>query len=142
VYGDTEIVEALSVVGVRMGGDGHSDSDYSIDDFRLQPGVLDIRVRQRGGSAARAEIDLPSSGRLQPWLYVTPIDLADWVGQFLIWLDEEVFTSGLINGRERRLQGGESYVLVEAYGWRVDDPSRHQQMTDSSTASRIYGWEL
>jgi hypothetical protein len=45
----------------------------------------------------------------------------------LTWLDEEVFTLGLVEGRVRQIENGESYVTVELYGWRLSDVSEHER---------------
>ena len=111
-------------------------TDYWIDDVRNRPGALDIRITNRAGVAARIELNLPSSGLSQPWLYTSPTDAADWLRQLMIWIDEEVFTGGLGDRFQRVDSDGESYVAVELYGFRVKDPARHAELLDASAG----GW--
>ena len=96
-----------------------------------------MKLTQRDGHAARVVIALPSSGEPQLWVYAPPVDADDWVQQLLIWIDEEVFTLGLVSGRVRTDHEGESYVEVEPYGWRVDDPDEHERL---SAAAGPNGW--
>lgn len=131
---DRDIAAALELAGIRSAG-SESSRDYTIEGFRLRPGLLDLRLTQ-SDRTARLEIALPSSGGAQPWLYRQPTDIHDWIQQFLIWLDEEMDTDGLGPSRAREERGGESYVIVEPYGWRVRDSGRHRQLLDSFDKSR------
>jgi hypothetical protein len=102
--------------------------DYRIDDVRLAAGLLDFRLMQVGGHTARLRIALPSSGSNQPWIYATPRDAADWTSQLLVWIDEEVETSGLTSGRLKVEEGGEMYVVVAPYGWRRASEAEHNRL--------------
>jgi hypothetical protein len=136
VIDDGEIVAALRSTGIRSAG-AHHALDYWLEDLRASPGLVDLRIGQRSGASARLRIALPSSGRLQPWLYAVPIDAADWVAKLLIWLDEEITTAGLSDHRERVNDNGESYVIAEPYGWRIADRAEHTRVSESAGPN---GW--
>lgn len=112
--------------------------DYRLTDVRVRDGhVLDVRVTQRDGESARLLVGMPASGSPQYWVYARPEDAADWVGQLLTWIDEEVFTDGLGLGRIREDHGGESYVVVASYGWHQTDTEEHARLT---AAAGLRGW--
>jgi hypothetical protein len=112
--------------------------DYRLTDVRVRDGhVLDVRITQRDGESARLLIGMPASGSPQCWVYARPEDAADWVGQLLTWIDEEVFTDGLGPGRIREDHGGESYVVVAKYGWQQTDTAEHARLT---AAAGPQGW--
>lgn len=111
--------------------------DYRLTDVRAQPGRVDVRLEQRDGASARLVVELPGSGAPQYWLHARPDDAADWVGQLLTWIDEEVFTGGLVSGRVREERGGEGYVVVANYGWQLEDPAEHDRLT---AAAGPIGW--
>ncbi|WP_146168497.1 hypothetical protein [Rathayibacter caricis] len=94
----------------------------------LVAGLLDFRLVQHGGQAARIKIALPSSGGDQPWLYATPRDAADWTSQLLVWIDEEVETGGLSGGRLQVDEAGTTYVIVASYGWRRASEVEHNRL--------------
>lgn len=102
-----------------------SPYDYRILDVRALPGIADFELRERDGLVARIQVALPSRDMSVPWLYSMPANAVEWTSQLLIWLDEEVFTLGLGVSRARVERDGESYVIVEGYGWRVSDPREH-----------------
>lgn len=95
------------------------------------------RVTQRDGESARLLVGMPASGSPQYWVYARPEDAADWVGQLLTWIDEEVFTDGLGLGRIREDHGGESFVVVANYGWHQTDTEEHARLT---AAAGLRGW--
>jgi hypothetical protein len=134
VIPDSEIVAALRArVGYRRVDPGRDGpSDYAIADVKAAPGMVDLAVRQRCGPHARVAVALPSTGSPQFWLYAPPEDADDWVDQFLVWTDEEVFTGGLGGGRARTEIRSESYVIVEPYGWRVRKQDRHDELAASA----------
>ncbi|WFR67509.1 hypothetical protein P9139_02880 [Curtobacterium flaccumfaciens] len=112
--------------------------DYRFTDVRVRDGhVLDLRVTQRDGESARLLVGMPSSGSPQYWIYARPEDAADWVGQLLTWIDEEMFTDGLGPGRVREDHSGESYVVVTNYGWQQTDTAEHARLT---AAAGPEGW--
>ena len=137
---DTDVHAALRAAATRW---RRSDpvredaSDYRIADLRATPGAADVLLAQRDGAAARLSIGLPSSGAPQYWLYAEPEDAADWVGQLLVWIDEEVFTGGLGPACARELRGDESYVVVTNYGWQLTDGAEHARLT---AAAGPLGW--
>lgn len=137
VIDDDAILQSLRRVTVRRARDEYGQLDYWISDFRYSPGSLDIRITERSGRTVRIKVDLPSSGRLQPWLYAAPEDADDWVHQFTVWIDEEVLTDGLGESREHVESDGENYVVVVSYGWRRRDPASHAQL---SAAAGADGW--
>jgi hypothetical protein len=112
---------------------------FTIDDVRTYLDRLDFRVSRRQENPARLRIGLPESGEKQFWLYVRPHDHADWVGQLLNWIEEEVATGGLGASRVREEREGESYVLVEPYGWRLADESRHRELLSAAGPDGWYG---
>lgn len=116
---------------------GDSNFDYDIRDVRGGEGVADFELLQRDGRHARLRLDLPSSGRPQLWLYILPLDAADWVEQLLTWIDEEVFTCGFDESRARSEREGASYVVVEPYGWRLADAEEYARLT---AAAGPHGW--
>ena len=101
---------------------------YVVSDLRLASHRLDMKLTQRDGHTARVVIALPSSGEPQFWVYAPPVDADDWVKQLLTWIDEEVFTLGLVSGRVRTDHDGVSYLEVVPYGWSVDDPVEHERL--------------
>lgn len=136
---DSEIVTAIraSVGHVRSPGSDMPQFAYEVRDVRSSPGHVDIELAQRDGHAARLVLALPSSGEPQFWLYTAPEDAEDWVQQLLIWIDEEVFTGGLVSGRTRSTHDGASYVQVVPYGWRVTKAKEHARL---SRAAGPFGW--
>lgn len=127
---DEEVVRELERAGWRIAHDGRESScDYRVRDVRLVESGLDFEVRQRNEESVRVVVPAPSSSTTPTWLYSDPVDAADWVVQLLIWVDEEVCTAGLGTSRVRVTRAGESYVVVEDYGWRVSDPIRHRQLS-------------
>ncbi|WP_439693855.1 hypothetical protein ACRQ4B_06400 [Curtobacterium sp. SP.BCo] len=112
--------------------------DYRLTDVRVRDGhVFDVRITQRDGESARLRIRMPASGSPQYWVYARPADAADWVGQLLTWIDEEVFADGLGPGRLRDDHGGESYVIVANHGWHHIDTEEHARLT---AAAGPRGW--
>lgn len=107
---DAEIVTAMRKVErkSRSAGTDLSHLNYEMRDIRTSPGHVDVELTQRDGHSARLLIALPSSGESQYWLYAPPENAEDWIQQLLIWIDEEVFTSGLMVGRARVEHDGES----------------------------------
>ncbi len=136
---DSEIASAIqaSVGHVRSPGSDMSQFAYEVRDVRSSPGRLDIELAQSDGHAARLVLVLPSSGEPQFWLYAAPEDAEDWVQQLFIWIDEEVFTGGLVSGRARVTHDGASYVQVVPYGWRVTEAEEHARL---SRAAGHLGW--
>jgi hypothetical protein len=133
---DRDIIEAFSSISTERNWT-YLPSAYELRDFRWSEGAVDLEVAQRNGLSARLRLDLPSSGRLQPWLYRPPVDARDWLGQLFIWIEEEVETLGLGPSRTREYEDGQSYVVVEPYGWKINDITRHESL--SSTAGPL-GW--
>ena len=143
VLKDHEIEVALRKVlrQYRSTGPELAYLDYEIDDLRVGTGNVDVELRQRDGHSARLVIQLPSSGAPQFWLYATPANADDWVGQLLLWIDEEVFTSGLMKGRARMERDGDSYVQAAPYGWRLVDAREHERLTEAAGPEGWYsGW--
>ncbi|MET4052469.1 hypothetical protein ABID81_001839 [Frigoribacterium sp. PvP054] len=131
---DYEIEVALQKVLQRYRSTGPALTylDYEILDLRPGTGSVDFELQQRDGHSARLVIQHPSSGAPQFWLFATPADADDWVGQLLLWIDEEVFTSGLMEGRARVEHDGDSYVQAAPYGWRLDDPGEHERLMEAA----------
>jgi hypothetical protein len=127
VIEDADIISALGRVATRTCPAPHAYLSYDITDVHGGNGFVDFALMQLSGAHARLRLSLPSSRKPQPWLYAHPEDAEDWVGQLLTWLDEEVFTLGLVEGRVRQIENGESYVTVELYGWRLSDVSEHER---------------
>ena len=134
VLKDQEIEVALRKVlwQYRSTGPALTYLDYAILDLRPGTGSVDLELRQRDGHSGRLVIQLPSSGAPQFWLYATPTDADDGVGQLLLWIDEEVFTSGLMVGRARVEHDGESYVRAAPYGWGLDSPGEHERFMEAA----------
>jgi hypothetical protein len=137
VISDEDIVVSLRSVGTRLCTPEPSPLDYDITNVRCGDGTVEFVIAQRDGSRARLRLDLPSSGKLQPWLYENPDNADEWVEQLLTWTDEEVFTLGLGKSRARNVQDGESFVIAEAYGWRRAVTEDHEAL--SASAGR-FGW--
>ncbi len=125
---DDAIVAAFRTARPRDG--------YVVTDVLAEDGVLSVTCTD-GTSSARLRVGLPSSGAPQWWLYMPAEDATDWVGQFLIWTDEEVQTSGLGPSRVRVDVDGVSHVIAENYGWRVTDPVEHARL---HALAGPYGW--
>ncbi|THG34448.1 hypothetical protein E6C70_09290 [Glaciibacter flavus] len=102
--------------------------DFRITDIRVLLGAVDLALEQRAGQHARIVVPLPSSGSPQYWLYAAPDNATGWVDQLLIWIDEEVGADGMGETRARDINGGESYVVAENYGWRRQDASEHERL--------------
>jgi len=68
-----------------------------------------------------------------------PNNAHHWVSQLFTWLDEEIFTCGLDASRSRTDQSGESYVIVEPYGWRSSDAVRHEHLRSAAGPLGWYG---
>jgi len=137
VISDGDIAQSLARVPWRFASARNDQLDYELRDIRLGEGTLDLELAQRDGHNARLQLELPSSGRPQPWLYTPPDDADDWVGQLLVWMDEEVFTLGLGKSRVRVVRDGASYVVVVPYSWQLKDSQRHSELLD---AAGPYGW--
>ena len=137
---DDALFDALRAATGWRSYDGRTSHpmDYRLSDLRERPGEADVCVTQRDGTSARVVLRLPSSGTPQYWLYMPAEDADDWVGQLLTWIDEEVFTSGLLKGRVREERDGLSYVVVSNYGWQVSDAAEHARLT---TAAGPKGWQ-
>ncbi|WP_156242681.1 hypothetical protein [Microbacterium oryzae] len=136
VIGDQEILVALHRAAGRsrlVSPGEESPWEYEIRDIRAVPGGIDMALVHRDGVGARMVVPLPSSGGSQPWLYADPDDADDWVGQLLIWVDEEVYTAGLRAGRTRVDTDDASYVELTSYGWRVSDPAEHERLLNFGT---------
>jgi hypothetical protein len=127
VLPDAELAAALEAVGMRRRFPA-PEYGYRIDDVRLVAGLLDLRLVQVSGQTARIRIALPSSGSDQPWIYAAPRDAADWTSQLLVWIDEEVETGGLSDGRLRVEEAGVTYVVVAPYGWRRASEAEHERL--------------
>ena len=136
---DDEIVAAFPTSDlIQRAHPAHPDDlDYQLLDAVWRVGEVDFAIKQRSGERARLVISLPSSGAPQFWLHGAPASAADWVGQLLLWIDEEVHTLGLGNSRARAIHDGNSYVIAENYGWRVTDPVRHEEL---KAAAGPLGW--
>jgi hypothetical protein len=128
VIPDDAIVAAFRTARSRDG--------YVLSDVEAADGELSVTF-SAGTSTARLRIGLPSSGAPQWWLYMPAEDASDWVGQFLIWTDEDVHTGGLGPSRARVDIDGESHVIAENYGWRVTDPLEHARL---HALAGPYGW--
>lgn len=63
-----------------------------------------------------------------PWLFAGSEDAEDWVGQLLVFLDEEVDTGGLGAGVVREDINGNSYLVITGYGFKSTDKMRHQKL--------------
>jgi hypothetical protein len=114
--------------------------DYRLTDLRVHRGhAIDVRITQRDGVSARLLVGMPASGSPQYWLSARPESAADWIGQLLTWIDEEVFTDGLGYGRVREDHGGESYVVVANYGWQLTDTTEHARLTAAAGPLGWYG---
>lgn len=138
VIDDSDIVADLQRAEPRhVWPGGVNELDYAIGDVRCEDGVLDFEIAQRDGATARLQIDLPSTGRPQPWLHSQPTDHDDWTQQLLIWLDEEVFTAGLGPSRTREFRFGASYATAETYGLGLADPAEHARLI---IAAGPLGW--
>ncbi|MHC5797320.1 hypothetical protein ACVXZ4_14295 [Lacisediminihabitans sp. FW035] len=123
---DEEIVERLRTAQRRI-----------MDPRSVEPNCdCDVRVLEAGGGRVRVQflqgtlegsvdVALPSSNAIAPWLYMVPKDSNDWVGQLLIWFDEEMFTGGLGPSRARINVDGHDLLVVAPYGLRRSDPSDH-----------------
>lgn len=138
---DAEIVTAMRRVEhkSRSAGTDLSYLDYEMRDIRASPGHVDVELTQRDGHSARLLIALPSAGEPQYWLYAPPEIAEDYVQQLLIWIDEEVFTSGLMDGRARVESNGASYVQSAPYGWRLTDPVEHARLVEAAGPDGWYG---
>lgn len=138
---DAEIVTAMRKVEhkTRSAGTDLAYLNYEMRDIRASPGHVDVEFTQRDGHSARLLVALPSSGEFQYWLYAPPETAEDWVQQLLIWIDEEVFTSGLMDGRARVESNGASYVQSAPYGWRLTDPAEHARLSEAAGPDGSYG---
>lgn len=138
---DAEIVAAMRKVErkSRSTGTDLSYLDYEMRDIRASPGHVDVELIQRDGHSARLLIALPSTGESQYWLFFLPENAEEWVEQLLLWLDEEVFTSGLMDGRVRGERNGASYVQSAPYGWRLTDPAEHARLSEAAGPDGWYG---
>ncbi|TXN27895.1 hypothetical protein [Lacisediminihabitans profunda] len=134
---DEDIVASLQSVGMRRCTPEPSPLDYDITDVRGGNGTVEFVITVRDGLRARVRLDLPSSGKFQPWLYEYPDNADEWVQQLLTWTDEEVFTLGLGASRARKAEDGESFVIAEPYGWRLADTAEHEARLASAGP---FGW--
>lgn len=101
------------------------------------PNWIDLGLEQ-ADRQARLRVPMPSTRRPSPWLvWSAKDDPAGWVDDFLLWLDEEMFTGGL--GPETVLveRDGQVWVVVTGYGFRQRDELRHQEL---AAAAGPYGW--
>ena len=114
-------------------------SDFRITDIRVLLGALDLALKQRDGRHARIVLPLPSSGSPQYWLYAAPDNATEWANQLLIWIDEEVGTDGMGETRARAINGGESYVIAENYGWRRQNASEHERLVAAAGPDGWFG---
>ncbi|WP_156463401.1 hypothetical protein [Frigoribacterium sp. Leaf172] len=138
---DAEIVAAMRRAErkSRPLGTDVSYLDYEMRDIRASPGHVDVELIQRDGHSARLLIALPSTGEPQYWLYFLPDTAEEWVEQLLLWLDEQVFTSGLMDERVRVERNGASYVQSAPYGWRLTDPAEHARLAEAAGPDGWYG---
>lgn len=109
---------------------------FEVVEARLHGDELDLGIRGRSGAAARVRVALPRTERDQFWIYVEPEDADDWASQLFLWIEEEVQTGGLSSSRVRTEIGGESYVLVELYGWRLADRGEHERLVEALGPTR------
>lgn len=117
---EPDIVELLRHAGRRLAGTGSDELDYEVDVVGAEDGHVELELRQFGQSA-RLVVPLRSAARPLQWLYREPDDAADWALQFLIWLDEEMFTGGLGPSSGRVERGGHAYLIIARYGFRSSD---------------------
>jgi hypothetical protein len=138
---DAEIVAAMRRAErkSRPLGTDLSYLDYEMRDIRASPGHVDVELIQRDGHSARLLIALPSTGEPQYWLYFLPDTAVEWVEQLFLWLDEQVFTSGLMDERVRVERNGASYVQSAPYGWRLTDPAEHARLAEAAGPDGWYG---
>lgn len=126
-------------VAVLLGERGAARRSFWIDDIVVEHDRIDFRINSKGVDPARLRVGLPHSGDAQYWLYIRPDNSADWVGQLLLWIEEEVETGGLRASRVREDRGGASYVVVEPYGWRLSSPSEHQRRLSAAGPDGWHG---
>lgn len=125
VIKDADILEALQPLPGRSVVRAHSD--YSLKMVTVVDGAMHVDLVS-GSNRARVRFNLPSSGRPMPWLYSEPENAADWVGQLLVFVDEEVDTGGLGYSRVRETLDGVSHVVVTGYGFKLADTARHEKL--------------
>lgn len=139
MVGDDEVVALLSEGLVRDWGAEESELlAYTARVVSRVDGQIEIELRQNG-EVARTLIALPGSGRPTPWIiFPDPVDAADWVGQLVTWLDEEMFTAGLGPAYYRGTDGEVPRLVVDGYGFRNSDPIEHQRLR---RAVGPHGWQ-
>ena len=137
---DDEVLQLLAQVnqtGPVLVGDGSRDLNYTVSVLGHDLNWIDLGLEQ-AGLRARLRVPMPSTRRPSPWLvWSVDDDAAGWVDDFLLWLDEEMFTGGL--GPEIALveRDGHDWVTVTGYGFRRRDELRHQEL---AAAAGPYGW--
>lgn len=129
MIGDSEVATLLSKGLVRgIGGEESESLAYTAHVVSRFDGQIEIELRQNG-EVARTRLALPGSGRPTPWITSSdPGDTEDWVGQLVIWLDEEMFTGGLGPALYREPDGEVYTLVVDGYGFRRCDPVDHQRL--------------
>jgi hypothetical protein len=112
--------------------------DYSVRVINVGSDSVELQLVQ-GDRTARLEVPLPSSPMIQPWIYMRPEDATDWAQQFLTWLDDEMFTGGLLESRARVDINGESHVIVQPYGFQLSDSTKHEKFLKVTGPHGWYG---
>lgn len=96
---------------------------------RIAPDAALLRFSAVGSDEVwAADLPLPSSGRLKPWLYRTPVDAADSVGMLEILLDEETVTTAV----RRAARDGDGRLILASYGFELADRAEHERLLGSS----------
>lgn len=134
-----------SVVAHLLHGDrtfsGSANSkkrDYSVSVVRVAENRVELQLMQ-GEREARLVVPTPSSTDLQPWIYMRIEDPAHWAEQLMVWLDEEMFTGGLLDSRARVDLDGTSSVVVQPYGFQRSDPDEHARLLEAAGPHGWYG---
>lgn len=98
---------------------------YQVTSAEADGDRLRLGIRVPGDDRAfGVELPAPWSDHLQPWLYVTPIDLCDWTQQLHTWLEEEFATLAVQRSTLSEWDGVYWFIL-EPYGLQVTDPADH-----------------
>jgi hypothetical protein len=128
---DQDVVRQLRGTPPRPEGSAGLDT-YSICVLGVSAEQVELELRQSGESA-RVLVPLPSSGRPQPWLsHSAPDNAAGWVEEFLLWLDEEMFSGGLGPHYATKAIDGINRLVIEGYGFRLSDVTRHRHLLDAA----------